>query len=40
MFGEAGRIQSDATKGRFPSQDEVDVVMANWRDTAQADERI
>ena len=40
MFGEANRIQADATKGRFPSQDEVNAVMADWRDTAQADERI
>ena len=40
MFSEASRIQSDATKGRFPSQEEVDAVMADWRDSAQADERI
>ena len=40
MFSEASRIQSNGQKGRFPSQEEVDAVMQDWRDGARADERI
>ena len=40
MFAEAARIQNEGQRGRFPSQEEVDAVMQNWRDGARADERI
>ena len=40
MFTEAANIQNQSTRGQFPSQGEVDAVMQEWRDNAQADERI
>ena len=40
MFTEAANLQNQGAQGRFPSQDEVDAVMQEWRDNAQADERI
>ena len=40
MFTEAANLQNRGTRGQFPSQDEVDAVMQEWREGARSDERI
>lgn len=39
MFSEASRIQSNGQKSHFPSQEEMDAVMQEWRDNARTDEK-